>query len=64
VRLYHDRELWEKLAAGGRDNIRRYFSRDVARSPITRLIALADGHRAVRLAGNEKNRARQPLNAG
>src|SRR5213075_2962088 len=29
VRLYHDRELWEKVAAGGRDNIRRYFSRDV-----------------------------------
>src|SRR5207237_1308941 len=43
VRLYHDRELWEKLAAGGRENIRRYFSRDVARSAITRLIALADG---------------------
>jgi glycosyltransferase involved in cell wall biosynthesis len=45
VRLYHDRELWEKLATGGRENIRRYFSRDVARSAITRLIALADGHR-------------------
>jgi GT2 family glycosyltransferase/glycosyltransferase involved in cell wall biosynthesis len=63
VRLYHDRELWEKLAAGGRDNIRRYFSRDVARSPITRLIALADGHRAVRLAAGEKRPARKSLNA-
>jgi glycosyltransferase involved in cell wall biosynthesis len=63
VRLYHDRELWEKLAAGGRDNIRRYFSRDVARSPITRLIALADGHRAVRLAASDKRPARKSLNA-
>ena len=63
VRLYHDRELWEKLAAGGRDNIRRYFSRDVARSPITRLIALADGHRAVRSAVGEKRPVRKSLSA-
>ena len=33
-----------KLSAGGRDNIRRHFSRDVARSTITRLIALARGN--------------------
>jgi len=31
----------DQLAAGGRDNIRTYFSRDVARSTITRLIAFA-----------------------
>ena len=43
VRLYHDEALWNRLAAGGRDNIRTYFSRDVARSTITRLIALARG---------------------
>jgi GT2 family glycosyltransferase/glycosyltransferase involved in cell wall biosynthesis len=48
VRLYHDQALWERLASNGRDNIRRHFSRDVARSAITRLIALADGHRAAR----------------
>ena len=41
VRLYHDETLWERLAAGGRENIRTHFSRDVARSAITRLIALA-----------------------
>ncbi len=45
VRLYRDQALWERLAAGGRENIRRHFSRDVARSAITRLIALADGRR-------------------
>src|SRR4030095_15342462 len=43
VRLYHDEALWNQLAAGGRDNIRTYFSRDVARSTITRLIAFAKG---------------------
>jgi GT2 family glycosyltransferase/glycosyltransferase involved in cell wall biosynthesis len=40
VRVYTDEALWQKLAAGGRDNIRKHFSRDVARSTITRLIAL------------------------
>ena len=45
VRLYHDEALWNQLAAGGRENIRTYFSRDVARSAITRLIAFA--HAAV-----------------
>ncbi|MEO8346504.1 MAG: glycosyltransferase, partial [Betaproteobacteria bacterium] len=43
VRIYQDEALWQKLAAGGRDNIRKHFSRDVARSTITRLIALARG---------------------
>ena len=36
--------LWGKLADGGRDNVRKHFSRDVARSTITRLIALARGN--------------------
>ena len=44
VRVYHDEALWQRLAAGGRDNIRNHFSRDVARSTITRLIALARGN--------------------
>ena len=33
------RSLWEQLRAAGRDNIQTHFSRDVARSAITRLIA-------------------------
>jgi glycosyltransferase involved in cell wall biosynthesis len=44
VRAYQDEVLWQKLAAGGRDNISRHFSRDVARTAITRLIALARGN--------------------
>jgi GT2 family glycosyltransferase len=44
VRVYTDEALWHRLAAGGRDNIRKHFSRDVARSTITRLIALARGN--------------------
>jgi GT2 family glycosyltransferase/glycosyltransferase involved in cell wall biosynthesis len=51
VRLYHDEALWNLLAAGGRDNIRTYFSRDVARSTITRLIAFAKGSGASSPAG-------------
>jgi len=41
ARAYHDEALWERLAAGGRENIRAHFSRDVARTAITRLIAFA-----------------------
>lgn len=41
VRLYQDEVLWQQLAVAGRENIRIYFSRDVARSTLTRLIALA-----------------------
>jgi len=40
VRLYGDEALWLQLAAAGRENIRIHFSRDVARSTLTRLIAL------------------------
>ncbi|MET0203214.1 MAG: glycosyltransferase family 4 protein, partial [Casimicrobiaceae bacterium] len=48
VRLHGDAALWETLAAGGRENIRRHFSRDVAREAIMDLIAVADEHRAAR----------------
>jgi GT2 family glycosyltransferase/glycosyltransferase involved in cell wall biosynthesis/predicted nuclease with TOPRIM domain len=41
VRLYEDELLWRKLEAGGVENIRRHFSRDVARGAVTRLIARA-----------------------
>jgi len=54
VRLYSDAGLWQKLAAGGRDNIRRHFSRDVARSAITRLVALADAHRGGSFAASRR----------
>jgi len=41
ARLYQDEAIWRRLAAAGRENIRAYFSRDVARRTLTRLIALA-----------------------
>jgi glycosyltransferase involved in cell wall biosynthesis len=41
VRAYTDQELWTTLAQGGRDNVTKHFSRDVARSAVTRLIALS-----------------------
>lgn len=41
ARLYQDEVLWQQLAAAGRENIRTYFSRDVARSTLTRLLAFA-----------------------
>lgn len=50
VRAYNDEALWLQLSAGGRDNIRKHFSRDVARSTITRLIALARGNGIARSA--------------
>ncbi len=50
VRAYQDEALWLQLSAGGRDNIRKHFSRDVARSTITRLIALARGNGIARSA--------------
>ncbi len=46
VRLYHDEALWHRLAAGGRQNIESYFSREVARRAITRLIAFSRGNSA------------------
>ncbi len=49
-RLYDDEALWNRLAEGGRENIRAHFSRGVARSTITRLLALAQGSGASRAA--------------
>ena len=42
VRAYRDRDLWERLAAGGLDNVGRHFSREVATAAITELLALAE----------------------
>jgi glycosyltransferase involved in cell wall biosynthesis len=44
ARAYRDEALWQKLSAGGVDNIRRHFSRDVARKAVRRLVALANGN--------------------
>jgi O-antigen biosynthesis protein len=41
VRAYRDQELWTTLSEGGRENIRKHFSRDLARSAIGRLLALS-----------------------
>ena len=38
VRLYGDEALWRKLAAGGRANIERHFSRAVAKRALARLL--------------------------
>jgi glycosyltransferase involved in cell wall biosynthesis len=42
VRAYGDRSLWEKLAAGGRANVSRHFSREVATTALNHLLALSD----------------------
>ncbi len=39
--LYGNETLWRQLAAGGAENIRTHFSREVARGAITRLLAYA-----------------------
>ena len=41
-RVYRDESLWQRLSAGGVDNIRRHFSRAVARRALDELFALAD----------------------
>jgi glycosyltransferase involved in cell wall biosynthesis len=41
ARAYGDQKLWTMLSEGGRENIRRHFSRDVARGAISRLLALS-----------------------
>ena len=43
VRLYDDEALWRKLAAGGRANIERHFSRAVAKRALARLLDLDCG---------------------
>jgi glycosyltransferase involved in cell wall biosynthesis len=42
VRVYQDQALWEQLAAGGRDNVSRHFSREVATAAIVELLMLSD----------------------
>ncbi len=60
ARLYRDEALWQKLAAGGVENIRRHFSRDVARGAVRKLIALAGSARPA--APNvARVRARRPV---
>ncbi len=43
ARVYADEALWQRLSAASRENIRRHFSRDVARDALARLLALARG---------------------
>jgi GT2 family glycosyltransferase len=45
-RLYRDDPLWNHLAAGGLENIRRHFSRAVARRALEELFAMAEPERA------------------
>jgi len=45
-RAYRDEALWERLAAGGTGNIRRHFSRAVARRALDELFAIADARKA------------------
>ena len=40
ARVYNDEALWMRLAEGGRENIRRHFSGDVAKRAIEELLAL------------------------
>jgi len=40
--VYRDESLWHRLAAGGVENIRRHFSRAVARRALDELFALVD----------------------
>ena len=42
VRAYQDQALWEQLAAGGRDNVSRHFSREIATAAIVELLMLSD----------------------
>ncbi|HEY2863183.1 MAG TPA: glycosyltransferase [Casimicrobiaceae bacterium] len=42
ARAYRDESLWHQLAAGGRDNISRYFSPELATAAITELLLMSD----------------------
>ena len=44
-RVYRDEPLWQRLAAGGIENIRRHFSRAVARQALDALFALVDARK-------------------
>ncbi|MGE5169033.1 MAG: glycosyltransferase [Rudaea sp.] len=39
ARVYEDRALWERLSAGGRENVARHFSRDAARAALEALFS-------------------------
>ena len=41
ARAYGDEALWRRLAAGGRENVRRHFSRDAARAALAAMLELA-----------------------
>jgi O-antigen biosynthesis protein len=41
ARVHEDSALWDQLSAGGRENVARHFSRDIARDALTALLALA-----------------------
>jgi len=38
VRLYRDEVLWQRISAGGLENVRRYFSVDTARRGLKELL--------------------------
>jgi glycosyltransferase involved in cell wall biosynthesis len=40
-RAYDDEAVWQRLSDGGRRNIDRYFSRDVARAALCELLGIA-----------------------
>jgi GT2 family glycosyltransferase len=44
-RVYRDEALWHKLAAAGVENVRRHFSRAVAKRALEELFALAEAKR-------------------
>jgi GT2 family glycosyltransferase len=46
ARVHEDRALWERLSAGGRANVARYFSRSVAREAIASLLACSSARNA------------------
>jgi glycosyltransferase involved in cell wall biosynthesis len=47
-RVYRDEPLWQRLSAGGVANIRRHFSRAVARQALDELFAFADARKSRR----------------
>lgn len=40
VRLYEDEALWNSLVEGGHENVRRYFSREIAKKTLAGLLGL------------------------
>jgi GT2 family glycosyltransferase/glycosyltransferase involved in cell wall biosynthesis len=46
VRAYKDEALWTKLSAGGLENIRAHFSRNIAKGALARLLALSEARRS------------------